>query len=74
MNKKDNHEVLSFAANKKWLAIPEATRRELEQNVWCRACSDVVQIVNFIVTDSPNGIVLTGKCKNCGKNVARVID
>ncbi|MEC1523899.1 hypothetical protein P9D43_18015 [Neobacillus niacini] len=74
MNKKVNQEVISFSANKKWLAIPEATRRELERNVWCGNCLDVVQIVNYVVKDSPHGIVLEGNCKNCEKNVARVID
>lgn len=74
MNKKVNQEVVSFSVNKKWLAIPEATRRELERNVWCSACSDVVLIVNYVVNDSPYGIILKGNCKNCGKNVARVID
>ena len=74
MVKKVNEEVVSFFANKKWLAIPAAIRKELERNVWCGNCSDVVQIVNFTVQDSPPGIVLKGKCKNCGKDVARFIE
>ena len=74
MDKKVNQEVVSFVANKKWLAIPATTRKELERNVWCVDCSDVVQIVNYVVQDSPPSIVLTGKCKNCGKDVARYID
>jgi hypothetical protein len=67
-------EVISFGANKKWLAIPAATRKELERNVWCSTCSDVVQIVNYVVQDSPPSIALKGKCKDCGKDVARFID
>ena len=74
MVKKVNEEVVSFFANKKWLAIPAAIRKELERNVWCGNCSDVVQIVNFTVQDSPPGIVLKGKCKNFGKDVARFIE
>jgi hypothetical protein len=72
--KKINEEVISFSANKKWLAIPAATRKKLELNVWCSNCSDVVQIVNYVVKDSPPGIVLEGTCKNCGKGVARFIE
>jgi hypothetical protein len=69
-----NQEVVSFSANKTWLAIPVKIRRELERNVWCSNCSDVVQIIDFSVKDSPPGIVLEGKCKNCGKDVARFIE
>jgi hypothetical protein len=67
-------EVISFGANKKWLAIPAATRKELERNVWCGHCSDVVQIVAYVVKESPPGIVLEGKCRKCGKKVARFIE
>ncbi|MFS0777597.1 hypothetical protein ABC255_16545 [Neobacillus sp. 3P2-tot-E-2] len=74
MGKKVNQEVIPFAANKKWLAIPAATRKELERNVWCVNCIDVVQIVDYVVQDSPPSIALAGKCKNCGNDVARFID
>jgi hypothetical protein len=72
--KKQNHEVLSFTANKQWLAIPPETRRKLEQNVWCGNCSDVVQITDYVVKDSDAGIILEGKCKKCGQKVARFIE
>ncbi|PFO09594.1 hypothetical protein FB550_11193 [Neobacillus bataviensis] len=71
---KNDKDVISFAANKKWLSIPEETRRMLEQNVWCGSCGDVVTIEKYTVEDSPSGIVLRGKCKKCGHEVARVID
>lgn len=74
MVKKVNQEVVSFSANKKWLSIPTAIRKELERNVWYGHCSDVVLIVNYVVRESPPGIVLEGVCKNCGKDVARFID
>jgi hypothetical protein len=74
LDKKVNQEVVSFSANKNWLAIPAAIRKELEGNVWCGNCSEVVQIVNYVVQDSPPSIVLKGKCKNCGKDVARFIE
>lgn len=73
-SEKQNREVLSFTANKKWLAIPEETRRKLEQNVWCGYCSDVVQITNYVVKESGPGIILEGKCKKCGHEVARFIE
>lgn len=67
-------DVLSFSANKKWLAIPAKTRRELERNVWCVSCLDVVQIVHYVIKESPPGIVLEGKCKKCGHEVTRFIE
>lgn len=71
---KKDQRVISFTANKKWLSIPEETRRSLERNVWCSSCTDVVQIENYIVQESRGGIVLHGKCKICGYEVARVVD
>ena len=67
-------EVISFGANKKWLAIPAAFRKELERNVWCSHCTDVVQIVDYVVKESPPGIALEGKCRKCGNEVARFIE
>jgi hypothetical protein len=72
--KKANDGVVSFSANKKWPSIPAATRKELEGNVWCSHCSDVVQIVDYVVKESPPGIVLQGTCKKCGSKVARFIE
>ncbi|MDM5326755.1 hypothetical protein [Neobacillus sp. CF12] len=74
MDKKVNQEIVSFSANKKWLAIPVEIRRDLERNVWCVSCSDVVQIENYVVKESPPGIALEGKCKKCGHKVARFIE
>ena len=71
---KNGKDVISFSANKKWLAIPEETRRMLEKNVWCSSCSEAVTIEKYIVEDSPHGIVLQGQCKKCGHEVTRVID
>jgi hypothetical protein len=67
-------EVISFGANKKWLAIPSAIRKELECNVWCSHCSDVVQIIDYVVKESPPSIVLEGKCRKCSNKVARFIE
>ncbi|WP_070120931.1 hypothetical protein [Bacillus marinisedimentorum] len=61
-------------ANKKWMAIPKDVRNELLNNVWCGNCSGETSIVGFIIEDSEMGIVLKGKCKTCGRDVARVVD
>ncbi len=61
-------------ANKKWVSIPKDVRYELLNNVWCGNCSDVTSITGFIIEDSEIGIVLKGKCKTCGQDVARVVE
>jgi ribosomal protein S18 acetylase RimI-like enzyme len=71
---KNKQEVISFAANKKWLSIPENTRKKLERNVFCSHCLDVVQIEKYVVEEFKATIVLHGSCKKCGNDVARVID
>lgn len=72
--REDNQEVVSFSANKKWLSIPVEFRRQLERNVWCSSCCDVVKIEKYTVKEFSGGIVLEGKCQKCGNDVARVID
>ncbi|PFP30624.1 hypothetical protein COJ96_04750 [Bacillus sp. AFS073361] len=66
--------MVSFSANKKWLSIPVEFRRQLERNVWCSYCCDVVKIEKYTVKEFSGGIVLEGKCQKCGNDVARVID
>ncbi|MCM3567615.1 RQC-minor-1 family DNA-binding protein [Neobacillus mesonae] len=71
---KQEEETVSFSAYKKWLSIPEETRKQLERNVWCGNCLDVVQIEKYTIQETKYGIVLHGTCKTCGQEVARVID
>lgn len=69
-----DQDVVSFSAYQKWRSIPADIRKKLEQNVWCSFCLDVVTIENYVVKESPPGIVLEGKCKKCGHEVARFIE
>lgn len=61
-------------ANKKWLSIPKDTRKQLISNVFCSNCLDAVTIEDFIIVDHPSGVLLEGKCKDCGNKVARVVE
>ncbi|MCF6139177.1 hypothetical protein [Pseudalkalibacillus berkeleyi] len=61
-------------ANKKWLTIPKDIRSNLIQNVFCANCRDAVTIVDFIIVNNPYGVLLKGKCKTCGNEVARVVE
>ncbi|MYL71358.1 hypothetical protein GLW00_10855 [Halobacillus litoralis] len=61
-------------ANKMWLSLPKDFRKQLIANVYCTNCSDIVTITDFINVDHPVGVMLDGKCENCGSKVARVVD
>ncbi|UOQ92045.1 hypothetical protein MUO14_16275 [Halobacillus shinanisalinarum] len=61
-------------ANKKWLSLPKDIRSQLIGNVFCSNCLDAVTITDFIIVDHPSGVLLKGKCKNCGNEVARVVE
>lgn len=61
-------------ANKKWLSIPKEFRSQLRKNVFCTKCKDAVTIESFTIEDHQFGIVLHGKCQQCGHEVARVVE
>ena len=42
-------------------------------NVFCSNCY-VTTIVDYTMSDEKHGIVIKGKCKKCGKAVARVVE
>lgn len=62
------------SANEKWLSIPQKIRKKLISNVWCGKCSDAVTIVGYVIEGHDFGIVLKGKCKTCGHDIARSIE
>ncbi|MCQ2011148.1 MAG: hypothetical protein ABF629_06165 [Sporolactobacillus sp.] len=61
-------------ANEKWLAIPKQTREQLKRNVFCTNCGKAVEIVGYTINRDRFGIILKGKCAECGHDVARVIE
>lgn len=48
-------------------------RERLLSNVFCLKCR-VTTIEDYSVFDEDNGILLQGKCKTCGGEVARLIE
>jgi len=65
--------VSDINAEKKWRKLPKELRQRLIQNVFCTKCFETT-IVDYSVLDDEHGILLTGKCKTCGKDVARVVE
>ncbi|MEC2072278.1 hypothetical protein [Alkalihalophilus marmarensis] len=65
--------IVDFKAAQKWAKIPKDFQQQLLENVFCRSCG-VTRIVDYGIETDKFGIVLTGKCKKCGADVARVIE
>ena len=65
--------VTDFNAARKWREIPKEFQQRLINNVFCKSCFDTT-IVDFTMHDDENGIILKGKCKKCGGDVARLIE
>ncbi|WP_254052709.1 hypothetical protein [Bacillus sp. V59.32b] len=70
----EHAEIISFGAASRWMKIPQADRDMLLNNVFCGHCGDVVTIVDYTIEPDKFGIVLQGKCKNCGHEVARLVE
>lgn len=65
--------VTDINAEKNWRKIPKETQFRLLSNVFCSKCYNTT-IIDYTLHDSEQGILLKGKCKQCGGNVARVVE
>jgi hypothetical protein len=64
----DNKEAL-----RRWGKLNRSTQNMLLENVFCLNCK-VTTIIDYkIIMDKPD-IVLKGKCKKCGRDVARLVE
>jgi NADH pyrophosphatase NudC (nudix superfamily) len=66
-------EVTDFKAYQKWVKLPKNIQKLLINNVFCSNCG-VTTIVQYTVHNDKAGIVLKGKCKKCGYDVARFVE
>lgn len=65
--------VIDFKAVQKWNKIPKSFQEQLVNNVICSSCK-LTTIVNYTIHDDKFGVLLSGKCKKCGNEVARLIE
>jgi len=65
--------ITNFRAAQKWSKISKNVRELLINNVFCSNCG-VTTIVNYSLHDDKFGVLLQGKCKKCGKDVARLVE
>lgn len=66
--------VADLRLMKKWLAIPKASRDKLLNNCFCRSCRRVVSITDYIFSDDRAGLIIAGKCSQCGFEVVRRLE
>jgi len=66
--------LFTSVAKKRWQQIPVAGQKELMDNVWCGQCRAVTTIRIQDGKMCGNSLVLSGSCKKCGGEVARVIE
>jgi hypothetical protein len=65
--------VTDFKAVQKWSKLPRNMQELLLNNVFCSTCG-VTTLVEYSMYNDKFGILLQGKCKKCGKEVARLIE
>jgi hypothetical protein len=67
--------ISDYSALQKWNKIPKKFRELLLANVFCGNCGVTEIQPGYAIQDLPHGdIRLIGKCKNCGKDVSRVVE
>lgn len=60
-------------ALKKWKTIEKRHQALLLDNVFCGKCG-VTTIVDYSFQDDQFGLIIKGKCKNCGSKIARYVE
>ena len=65
--------VTDIEAMRKWKKVPKNIRQQLLSNVFCSKCL-VTTIVDYTLHTTDEGVLLQGKCKTCGENVARLVE
>ena len=68
-----NMSVIDFKAAQKWNKLSKNIQELLLNNVFCSNCG-VTTIVEYSMHNDKFGILLKGKCKKCGEDVARLIE
>jgi len=61
-------------ARRRWKKIPEWARTKILDNVFCSKCLGSVTILLETAEMNGKGLILRGKCQNCGKDVCRVVE
>ena|GEM_PF-915931 len=62
------------AAAKKWGQISKDAQDKILANVWCGSCARSRYMILETAEIIQSALILRGKCRDCGKNVGRVVE
>jgi len=65
--------ITDFKAAQKWSKFSRNMQELILNNVFCSTCG-VTAIVEYSIHNDKFGILIKGKCKKCGKEVARLVE
>lgn len=65
--------VSDISALRRWSKLDKEIQNKLLANAFCANCF-VTTIVNYEIISDKIGVVLRGKCKQCGRDVARMVE
>jgi len=65
---------MTTPAKKRWNLIPEKIRKEILDNAWCTNCRSSVSMQILKGTIENRCLVLRGICKQCGGDIARLVE
>lgn len=66
-------QIIDFDARKKWAKIPPHIQDLIIHNVFCAVCGETT-IIDYSLHNDKFGVLLKGKCKKCGGDVARLVE
>jgi hypothetical protein len=67
-------DIFTPQARKRWKEIPEWAQKKILDNAYCGRCIGPVTILLETAEMNGKALILRGKCKQCGKDVCRVVE
>lgn len=64
---------IDIKAAQKLAKIPSQIQKHIIDNVFCGNCT-VSTIVDYSIENDKYGVLLKGKCKKCGRDIARLVE
>jgi len=65
--------IINFKTAQKWAKLPKNIQELLVNNVICSKCG-ITTITDYTLQDDKFGLLLKGKCKQCGADIARFVE
>ncbi len=70
----EKNKKIGIKAFERWKKVSPQQKQKVLANVWCGKCMGGVRIIDYNYEIVGKGVVLKGKCENCGSPVARFLE